>query len=64
MAEPIPTTSDAFYRRSITIEADTTRQRKESHSRGFTVDCDEPEKIGGDNTAAPPLSYFCTVLSF
>lgn len=67
MAEPIPTTSDTVYKRSITIEADTAtleRQRKEGQSRGFTVYCDEPEEIGGDNTAAPPLSYFCMALGF
>ena len=67
MAEAIPTSADQVYKRSITIEADTTtleRQRKEGHSRGFTVYCDEPEAIGGDNTAAPPLSYFAMALGF
>ncbi len=67
MAEPIPTHPNDVYKRSITIEADTAtlaRQRKEGQSRGFTVFCDEPETIGGGNTAPPPLSYFCTALGF
>ncbi len=67
MAEPIPTGSDQPYKRTITIEADTAtleRQRKEGHSRGFTVYCDEPETIGGDNTAPQPLSYFTMAMGF
>ena len=67
MAEPIPTSPDQAYKRTITIEADTEtleRQRKEGNSRGFTVFCDEPEAIGGDNTAPPPLSYFTMALGF
>ena len=67
MTEPIPTSADQTMRRSITIEADThtlERQRKEGESRGFTVYCDEPEAIGGNNTAPPPLSYFAMALGF
>jgi len=67
MAEAIPTSPSEAYKRSITIEADTAtlqRQRKEGLSRGFTVYCDEPEAIGGDNTAPPPLSYFYMALGF
>ena len=67
MAEAIPTSPDQTYKRTITIEADTAtleRQRKEGQSRGFTVYCDEPETIGGDNTAPAPLSYFTLALGF
>jgi hypothetical protein len=67
MAEAIPTSPAEMYKRTITIEADTVtleRQRKKGQSRGFTVYCDEPETIGGDNTAAPPLSYFTMALGF
>ena len=67
MVEAIPTSPEQVYKRSITIEADTAtleRQRKEGQSRGFTVYCDEPEQIGGDNTAPPPLSYFTMALGF
>jgi len=67
MAEAIPTSPDEVLSRSITIEADTAaleRQRKEGHSRGFTVYCDEGAAIGGDNTAPPPLAYFTMALGF
>ena len=67
MAEAIPTSPDQTYKRTITIEADTAtleRQRKERQSRGFTVYCDEPEAIGGDNTAPAPLSYLTLALGF
>lgn len=67
MAEPIPSSPDTVYKRAITIEADTEtlkRQLKEGQSRGFTIYCDEPEAIGGDNTAPPPLAYFAMALGF
>jgi len=32
--------------------------RKKGHARGFTVYCDEGERIGADNSAPPPLAYF------
>jgi uncharacterized OsmC-like protein len=54
-------------RREVTIEADATtleRMRKEGHARGFTVYCDEGANVGGDNTAPPPLAYFCLALGF
>jgi hypothetical protein len=38
--------------------------RKEGHARGFTVYCDEAERIGGDNSAPPPLAYFGLSLAF
>ena len=40
------------------------RMRKEGHARGFTVYCDEAERIGGDNTAPPPLAYFALSVGF
>jgi hypothetical protein len=40
------------------------RIRKEGPARGFTVYCDEGERIGGDNTAPPPLAYFGLSLAF
>ncbi len=67
MAESPPTNSQDMLKRSITIEADTVtleRQRKEGHSRGFTIYCDEGTAIGGDNTAPPPLAYFTMALGF
>jgi hypothetical protein len=38
--------------------------RKEGHARGFTVYCDEGERIGGDNSAPPPLAYLGLSLAF
>jgi hypothetical protein len=38
--------------------------RKEGHARGFTVHCDEGERVGGDNTAPSPLAYFGLSLAF
>jgi hypothetical protein len=67
MAEAIPSSASEVFKRSIAIEADTftiERQRKEGQSRGFTVYCDESAAIGGDNSAPPPLSYFCMALGF
>ena len=50
---------DLQINREIVLEADAEtleRMRKEGHARGFTVYCDEGERIGGDNTA--PLSVY------
>ncbi len=61
MAEDLP------IKREIVLEADTEtleRQRKEGHARGFTVYCDEGERIGGDNSAPPPLAYFGLAVGF
>ena len=58
---------DIQFKREITLEADAEtleRMRKEGHARGFTVHCDEGERIGGDNSAPPPLAYFGLSLAF
>ena len=58
---------DIQVKREITLEADAetlVRMRKEGHARGFTVHCDEGERIGGDNSAPPPLAYFGLSLAF
>lgn len=58
---------DLEVKREITLEADAEtleRMRKEGHARGFTVYCDEGERIGGDNSAPPPLAYFGLSLAF
>ena len=52
---------DMQLNREIVLEADAEsleRMRKEGHARGFTVYCDEGERIGGENSAPPPLPYF------
>ena len=58
---------DIQVKREIILEADAEtmeRMRKEGHARGFTVHCDEGERIGGDNSAPPPLAYFGLSLAF
>lgn len=58
---------DMQVKREIILEADAEtleRMRKEGHSRGFTVYCDEGERIGGDNSAPPPLAYFGLAVGF
>jgi len=58
---------DLQIKREIVLEADAEtleRMRKEGHARGFTVFCDEGERIGGDNTAPPPLAYFGLSVGF
>jgi hypothetical protein len=37
---------------------------KEGHIRGFTVMCDEGARIGGTDTAPPPLGYFTVAVGF
>jgi len=58
---------DIQVKREIVLEADAEalqKMRKEGHARGFTVYCDEAERIGGENTAPPPLAYFGLSLAF
>ena len=59
----VPYLADA----EIVLEADAEtleKTRKEGHARGFTVYCDEAERMGGDNSAPPPLAYFGSSLAF
>jgi hypothetical protein len=58
---------DIQVKKEITLEADAEtleKMRKEGHARGFTVYCDEGERIGGNNSAPPPLAYFGLSLAF
>ncbi len=58
---------DISIKREIVLEADAEtllKMRKEGHARGFTVYCDEAERIGGENSAPPPLAYFALSLGF
>ena len=56
--------------RSSLLECDAEaleRMRKRadfSMFGGFTIYCDEPESIGGDNSAPPPLAYFAASILF
>ncbi len=52
---------DIVIKREILLEADAEtleKMRKEGHARGFTVHCDEGERVGGENTAPPPPGLF------
>jgi hypothetical protein len=60
-------TEDIRVKREIVLQADAEtmeRMKKEGHARGFTVYCDEGERIGGDNSAPPPPAYFGLSLAF
>jgi hypothetical protein len=35
-----------------------------AHVQGFTVYCDESERVGGENTAPSPLGYFTAAIGF
>ncbi len=44
----------------VTLEG----QLKEGHVRQFTVMCDEGARVGGTDTAPPPLGYFTLGIGF
>ncbi len=33
-------------------------------NESFTIACDEGTAVGGDNSAPPPLAYFCASIAF
>ena len=63
-----PSPEPAEARRVITIDVDAAtleNMRKEGHTEdGFTVYCDEAERLGGGNTAPSPMRYLCLSLGF
>ena len=66
MNEQAPGTAGDL-RVSLVMEAETKtleKQRKEGHIDGFTVTCDESERVGGDNSAPHPLAYFSLSIGF
>ncbi|MEM9465617.1 MAG: hypothetical protein AAGA90_09595 [Actinomycetota bacterium] len=42
----------------------TDGQRKRGTFGRFEIACDEPEAIGGTDTAPPPLAYFAASVAF
>ena len=40
------------------------RQQKKAMFGQFEIFCDEGERIGGDDTAPPPLAYFAASIAF
>ena len=58
---------DLLPRNVISFEADAAhleRMRKEGHVQGFTMYCDEGQRIGGDGSAPTPLGYFSLSIGF
>ncbi len=54
------------YRENL-IEAvceSVERMRKVAQVQGFTIDCDESERVGGEHTAPSPLGYFTAAIGF
>jgi hypothetical protein len=39
-------------------------QLKAGHVQGFTVRCDESERVGGKDSAPSPLGYFTVAVGF
>lgn len=57
----------------VTVGADFTMggdvclvdgQRKTARFGPFTIECDEPEALGGTGTAPQPLQYFLAAIPF
>lgn len=65
--DPFP--AGKSYRSSV-VECDAEaleRMRKRADFAslgGFTIHCDEPPSLGGDNSAPPPLYYFAACILF
>jgi hypothetical protein len=73
----IPTGPAGSLDRDIRIRVEartTTRQKKEAEvwsevggqpaGSRWAIECDEGTRIGGDDTAPPPLAYFSAGLAF
>jgi hypothetical protein len=59
--KPPPALDPTITYRENMIEADVEsleRMRKGAKVQGFTIYCDESERVGGDSTAPSPLGYF------
>ena len=64
---PPPALDPSVTYRENLIEADCEsleRMRKVAHVQGFTVYCDESERVGGEDTAPSPLGYFTSAIGF
>jgi len=57
--------TSAGYRFGFDLRAETrTRQVKTATFAEFELQCDESERLGGDNSAPPPLAYFAAAVAF
>ena len=63
-----PDAAQEWVSKGFTMEAEVAwlenPMKKEGKIRGFTILSDEPEIMGGGNTAPPPLAYFTTAVGF
>lgn len=67
MPNPPPSLDPNVTYRENLIEADCEsleRMRKSAKVQGFTIYCDESERVGGDHTAPSPLGYFTAAIGF
>ncbi len=65
--KPPPSLDPTLTYRENLIEADCEsleRMRKVARVQGFTVHCDESERVGGEHTATSPLGYFTAAIGF
>ena len=65
-APPASLDATVTYRENL-IEADCEsleRMRKVASVQGFTIYCDESERVGGEHTAPSPLGYFTAAVGF
>jgi hypothetical protein len=63
---PVSLDPTVTYRENL-IEADCEsleRMRKVAKVQGFTIYCDESERVGGEHTAPSPLGYFTAGIGF
>ncbi len=66
-ANPPPSLDPKVTQRENFIEADCEsleRMRKVGTVQGFTIYCDESERVGGKHTAPSPLGYFTAAVGF
>lgn len=64
---PPPALDPSVTYRENLIEADCEsleRMRKVGQVQGFTIYCDESDRVGGDHTAPSPLGYFTAAIGF
>lgn len=65
--KPPPALDPTITYRENMIEADCEsleRMRKSATVQGFSITCDESDRVGGEHTAPSPLGYFTAGIGF
>ena len=58
-------TGQGGYEFTFDVQAEKLeRQRKRATFAQFELLCDEGERLGGDDSAPPPLAYFAAAVGF